>query len=160
MARSIGPFKRAGALARWGMLGVMASALSGCFFATIDSQGYVPDEGALDRVKPGQQTREDVAQILGTPSSVVPFSDDTWIYISRKVSTVAFLDPTVIEQNVVVVHFDQGGLVQDVKRYTLEDGKPIDPVTRKTPSPGKELTFLDQLIGNIGRFNPNEKSQR
>ncbi len=97
--------------------------------------------------------------MLGTPSSVVPFSDDTWIYISRKVSTIAFLDPRVLEQNVVVVQFDQGGVVQDVRRYTLEDGKAIDPVTRKTPSPGKELTFLEQLVGNIGRFNPADKKQ-
>src|SRR5262245_13087988 len=111
----------------------MAVSLSGCFIATIDSLGYVPDEGALERVKPGQQTREEVAQLLGTPSSIVPFSEDTWIYISRKTSTVAFLDPTVIEQNVVVVQFDQGGVVQDVRRYTLEDSKNIDPVSRKTP---------------------------
>jgi outer membrane protein assembly factor BamE (lipoprotein component of BamABCDE complex) len=159
LIQSFGRFPRAGALARMGLLTVMAAALSGCFFATIDSQGYVPDEGTLERVKPGAQTREDIAQMLGTPSSVLPFSDDTWIYISRKVSTVAFLDPRVLEQNVVVVQFDQGGIVQDVRRYTLEDGKPIDPVTRKTPSPGKELTFLDQLIGNIGRFNPTDKKQ-
>jgi outer membrane protein assembly factor BamE (lipoprotein component of BamABCDE complex) len=138
-----------------GLLTAMAASLSGCFFATIDSQGYVPDADALERVQPGTQSREDVAQLLGTPSSVVPFSDDTWIYVSRKVSTIAFLDPTVLEQNVVVVQFDQGGMVQDVRRYTLEDGKAIDPVTRKTPSPGKELSFLDQLIGNIGRFTPD-----
>lgn len=159
MIRSFGRFPRASALARLGLLSVMAASLSGCFFATIDSQGYVPDEGALERVKAGEQTRDDVAQLLGTPSSIVPFSDDTWVYISRKVSTLAFLDPKVLEQNVVVVQFDQGGVVQDVRRYTLEDGKAIDPVTRKTPSPGKELTFLDQLIGNIGRFTPGDKKQ-
>jgi outer membrane protein assembly factor BamE (lipoprotein component of BamABCDE complex) len=138
-----------------GLLAGLAASLSGCMFATIDSQGYVPDADSLDRVKPGTQSREDVAQLLGTPSSVVPFSDDTWIYVSRKVSTIAFLDPSVIEQNVVVVQFDQGGMVQEVRRYTLEDGKAIDPVSRKTPSPGKELTFLEQLVGNIGRFNPD-----
>ena len=63
LIRSYGRFPRASALARMGLVVAMASALSGCFFATIESQGYVPDEGAVDRVKPGQQNRDDVAQL-------------------------------------------------------------------------------------------------
>jgi outer membrane protein assembly factor BamE (lipoprotein component of BamABCDE complex) len=119
---------------------------------TIDNRGYVPDPTVLDRVKPGAQTRGDVSELLGTPSTVTPFSEDTWIYIQSKTSTLAFFEPTVLEQNVVVVDFDEAGLVRDIRRYTLEDGKFIDPVTRKTPAPGKELTFLEQLVGNVGRF--------
>ena len=58
-----------------------------------------------------------------------------------------------LEQRVVVVHFDNEGTLRDVRRYTLEDGMVVDPVTRRTPSPGKELTFLEQLLGNVGKFN-------
>lgn len=130
-------------------------AVSACS-PTIENRGYVPDAEALERVKPGGQTRGDVAELLGTPSAVTPFSDDTWIYIQRKTSTLAFFEPRVLEQNVVVVDFDGGGLVREVRRYTLEDGKIIDPVTRKTPAPGKELSFLEQLVGNVGRFNTSD----
>ena len=35
----------------------------------------------------------------------------------------------------------------------LEDGKEITPVARATPAPGRELSFLEQLIGNLGKFN-------
>ena len=140
--------------------GLLAGAIVASCSPTIDNRGYVPDPTALDRVRPGGQTRGDVADILGTPSSVTPFSDDTWIYIQRKTSTVAFFEPKVLEQNVVVVAFDDAGLVQDVRRYKLEDGKLIDPVTRKTPAPGKELTFLEQLIGNIGRFGQGNNQRR
>jgi outer membrane protein assembly factor BamE (lipoprotein component of BamABCDE complex) len=127
---------------------------------TLDQRGYVPDPVALDRIKPGGQTRGDVAELLGTPSSVTPFSDDTWIYIQRKTATLAFFEPRVLEQNVVVVEFDDAGLVRDVRRYTLEDGKVIDPVSRKTPAPGKELTFLEQLVGNVGRFAQRGQNQK
>ena len=132
--------------------GLLAGLLAASCTPTIDNRGYVPDPQALERVRPGGQTRGDVADILGTPSSVTPFADDTWIYIQRKTSTVAFFEPRVLEQNVVVVAFDDAELVSDVRRYTLEDGKLIDPVSRKTPAPGKELTFLEQLVGNVGRF--------
>ena len=140
--------------------GVLAGAAVAACSPTIDNRGYVPDPAALERVRPGGQTRGDVADILGTPSSVTPFSDDTWIYIQRKTSTVAFFEPKVLEQNVVVVDFDDAGLVRDVRRYKLEDGKLIDPVTRKTPAPGKELTFLEQLIGNVGRFAQGSGGQQ
>jgi outer membrane protein assembly factor BamE (lipoprotein component of BamABCDE complex) len=133
----------------------LALAVSACS-PTVENRGYVPDAEALDRLKPGNQTRDDVAELLGTPSAVTPFSDDTWIYIQRKTSTLAFFEPRVLEQNVVVVGFDDTGLVRDVRRYTLEDGKLIDPVTRKTPAPGKELSFLEQLVGNVGRFNTSD----
>jgi outer membrane protein assembly factor BamE (lipoprotein component of BamABCDE complex) len=110
----------------------------------------------LERITPGTQTRDDVAELLGTPSSVAAFSEDTtWIYIQSKTSTLAFFEPKVLERNIVVVDFDDAGIVKDVRRYTLEDGKLIDPVSRTTPAPGKELSFLEQLVGNVGRFNAN-----
>ena len=148
MAQSAGSINRL--LRAAGLSLVLASTACS---PTIENRGYVPDAEALDRVKPGGQTRTDVAELLGTPSSVAPFSEDTWIYIQRKTSTVAFFEPRVLEQNVVVVDFDDAGIVRDVRRYTLEDGKLIDPVSRTTPAPGKELSFLEQLVGNVGKFN-------
>lgn len=152
MAQSAAPFNR--------MLLASALALSllGACSPTIENRGYVPDKEALEKVKPGSQTRNDVSELLGTPSSVTPFSENTWIYVQSKTSTLAFFDPKFLEQNVVVVDFDDAGIVHDVRRYTLADGKVIDPVTRKTPAPGKELSFIEQLVGNIGKFNTkNEK---
>jgi outer membrane protein assembly factor BamE (lipoprotein component of BamABCDE complex) len=138
----------------------LSLALLGACTPTIENRGYVPDKEALEKVKPGTQTRSDVSELLGTPSSVTPFSDNTWIYIQSKTSTIAFFDPKFLEQNVVVVNFDDAGVVQDVHHYTLEDGKVIDPVTRKTPAPGKELSFIEQLVGNVGKFNTNNQNQR
>ena len=119
---------------------------------TVDTRGYVPNPDALEQVQPGQQKAE-VQNLLGTPSSVTPFGEEVWLYISRKIKTVAFFTPEVLEQNVVAVEFDRSGVVTDVRRYTLADGKKIEPVGRTTPAPGRELTFVEQLVGNIGKFN-------
>jgi hypothetical protein len=40
-----------------------------------------------------------------------------------------------------------------MKRLNQEDGLPVTVVARTTPSPGTEASFLQQLFGNIGRFN-------
>jgi outer membrane protein assembly factor BamE (lipoprotein component of BamABCDE complex) len=139
----------------WRQFALMAAfgfALAGCG-ATIDTRGYVPDPDDLERIKAGVQGRDEVREILGTPSSISAFTDDRWYYISKKTKSWAFLKPEVLEQHVTVVDFDDGGLVKDVRNYALEDGLLIDPVTRKTPAPGRELTFMEQLLGNLGRFN-------
>ena len=49
--------------------------------------------------------------------------------------------------------FDDQGVVKAVDHKVLEDGKEISPVARATPAPGRELSFLEQLIGNLGKFN-------
>jgi outer membrane protein assembly factor BamE (lipoprotein component of BamABCDE complex) len=60
----------------------------------------------------------------------------------------------VIDQQVVAISFDkQSEKVKDIKRYGLKDGKQVAFVERETPTRGKELTVLEQLFGNFGRFN-------
>jgi outer membrane protein assembly factor BamE (lipoprotein component of BamABCDE complex) len=131
-----------------------ASFLGACGLARIDVRGYVPNDDDLAKLDPGRQSRDDVQQILGSPSSMGVFdAEQSWYYIYRKTSTTAFFEPEVLEQRVVVVHFDRQGTLRDVRRYALEDGLIVDPVTRTTPSPGREMSFLEQLLGNVGKFN-------
>ncbi len=42
----------------------------------------------------------------------------------------------------------------EIKKYNLADGKKIDPNDRVTPTPGQDFSILEQLIGNLGRFEP------
>lgn len=136
--------------ARWVLaVGLMTA---GCQ-ETIDVRGFVPDDESLSRVQVGLQQKEDVRDLLGTPSTITPFGDETWLYISRRTSSMAFFNPSVLSQQVVAIVFDERGIVSDVRKLEFTDGKLVDHVARVTPSPGKELTFLEQLLGNVGRFN-------
>ena len=94
-----------------------------------------------------------MTKILGTPSSVSIFDDKSWYYISRRTEQVAFFEPDAEDQQVLIVNFDNQGIVSAVDHKGLEDGREINPVARATPAPGRELTFLEQLIGNLGKFN-------
>jgi outer membrane protein assembly factor BamE (lipoprotein component of BamABCDE complex) len=138
---------------------LIALALAACQ-PTIDQRGNLPDQKKLATIEPGVTTREMVSQILGTPSSVSTFSDKTWYYISRRTEQTAFFTPEVLDQQVVAVAFDDGGVVTNVQHLNLADGRPIVPSARETPSAGKELSFVEQLIGNIGKFNPGGSAAR
>ncbi len=130
---------------------VLCLTLAACT-PTLVVQGYVPDEETLATVQQGVDNKDAVVSKLGSPSSVAAFDDDTWIYISKQTENFAFFEPTVVGQDVVAINFDPEGRVEEVRRYTLEDGRLIDPVTRETPTHGRELGILEQLFGNVGRF--------
>jgi len=128
-------------------------ALTAACSADVDSNGYVFRDGDITDIRPGAQTKEGVLQALGTPSSRAPFDDNVWYYIGERNQQVAFFDPELIDRQVLVVRFDDTGFVESTEVLTKEDGNQVALVNRETPTAGHELTFLEQLLGNIGRFN-------
>lgn len=133
------------------------SGLVGCI-ASVDQRGNLPEPEQIAAIHPGTTTRDQVTKILGTPSSTGVFDDKSWYYISRKIKQVAFFDPSVTDQQVYVVNFDGNGVVKSVDHKGLKDAREIEPAPGATPAPGRELTFLEQVLGNIGRFNKSPSS--
>ncbi len=137
---------------------LIAVALAACQ-PTIDQRGNLPDDKKISAIEPGVTTKQAVSQLLGTPSSVSTFGDKTWYYISRRTEQTAFFNPQVLDQQVIVVCFDEGGIVRNVQHLNLADSRPVDPSPRETPSAGKELGFVEQLLGNLGKFNTGAASR-
>jgi outer membrane protein assembly factor BamE (lipoprotein component of BamABCDE complex) len=129
-----------------------AVALTACS-TTVEQRGNLPPPDEIAQIHPGKTTKDEVVKILGTPSSIGVFNDKNWYYISARTSQFSFLDPKVLDQQVFIVGFNNDGIVKAVDHKTLEDGKEVVPVARATPAPGRELTFLEQLLGNLGKFN-------
>ena len=136
----------------WPVALAAALLLAGCTISE-DQRGNLPDPDKLAAIQPGNTTKEQVVKVLGTPSSASTFNDDTWYYISRKTKQVAFFSPTILDQQVYIVDFDNRGVVRNVDHRSMADGAAITPAPGATPAPGRELTFLEQLVGNLGKFN-------
>jgi outer membrane protein assembly factor BamE (lipoprotein component of BamABCDE complex) len=136
---------------------VLASALTlplltGCE-TIVDQRGFAATPGSVEKLEVNSQSREDVIRLIGSPSAVATFNPNTWYYISQKQETWAFLKPQMIEQNVLQLSFNESGRLTAIKKYDLSDGKDIEMVSRITPTAGKELTILEQILGNVGRFS-------
>ena len=138
----------------WLLLASVA-ALTACS-PRIDQRGNLLDPDAVLAVKPGVQTKEQVAQLLGTPSTVATFDVKTWYYISKRTTTTAFFAPDITDQQVLVLKFNDSDVVEKVQLYGMDDAYEIEPVSRTTPTFGQKLTLLQQLFGNIGRFTKGE----
>jgi len=130
---------------------VVVGSLGACT-PRIDVRGNMPDPERLSEIKPGEFSRDEITEILGSPSSVAAFDQETWYYVSQRTETVAFFEPEVKERKILILRFDKDGTLSDMETLSAEDGQKILPVDRKTPTAGNEMTVLDQLFGNLGRF--------
>jgi outer membrane protein assembly factor BamE (lipoprotein component of BamABCDE complex) len=137
---------------------LLALTLAGCD-VPVDPRGNLPTPEELSQIKPGVSDKATVTRILGSPSSVATFADSTWYYISQKTKEVAFFKPELLDQQVVIIDFDKKGVVRDIRHRGLNDRVAVVPDPNATPAPGRELSFLQQLIGNFGRFSGEDNTQ-
>ena len=121
----------------------------------IQVRGNMPEPEDVAVIEPGVHSRQDVVDLLGSPSTVSTFQDRKWYYIGQKTTQFAFSKPEVLDRSVLVVTFDEAGYVDETTNYTLADAREVSPVDRITPTEGKDLTLLQQFFGNLGRFGDN-----
>jgi outer membrane protein assembly factor BamE (lipoprotein component of BamABCDE complex) len=145
---------RPGPLKQFFMLAVISTALMlGACESRISTRGNLPDPDLLASIEPGEASRDEVALLLGSPSSVAMFENETWFYISQRTETFAFFEPEVMERQVIIVQFDNAGVLKTVATRDIADGQNVLPVERETPTLGNEPTLFQQFFGNLGRFN-------
>jgi outer membrane protein assembly factor BamE (lipoprotein component of BamABCDE complex) len=130
--------------------------MSGCSFfeATPQVRGNRVDADVLKELTPGTSTRADATALLGSPTAKATFDDNQWIYIGSMTRPVIGQTQKVLSQDVVLLTFNEQGVLRDVKQLNKDDALPVTMVARATPSPGSEASILQQLLGNVGRFSP------
>jgi outer membrane protein assembly factor BamE (lipoprotein component of BamABCDE complex) len=117
-------------------------------------RGNMVDAAAVAQLVPGTSTRSDVTALMGSPTAKATFDDNTWLYIAEVTRPVIAGTQAVLDQQVVALTFDGQGVLRYVATTTADDGFPVSMASGATPSPGSEATFMQQLLGNVGRFNP------
>jgi len=65
-------------------------------------------------------------------------------------------EPREIDRQLVAISFDTRGVVQNVERFTLEDGRVVAISRRVTDSNIKGISFIRQLLGNIGNIRAGD----
>jgi len=114
-------------------------------------QGYMAIEQNPGDVKVGEDTRSTVLAKLGSPTATSTFDKDIWFYITQMSSRTAYYRPHVTSRDVVAIAFNKDTeQVASVNTYTLADGRVISYNGRETPTRGREMSILEQLLGSIG----------
>jgi outer membrane protein assembly factor BamE (lipoprotein component of BamABCDE complex) len=135
-----------------------STVLSACNTQQILTHGAVITRDQIDLVPVGS-SKDQVLLALGTPSTTGAFDGEVYYYISqKKQKNFAFQKGKIVEQRVIAVYFDETQTVTRVADYGLQDGKVFDFISRTTPTSGRDLTFLGQILapskGKTPPINP------
>ena len=136
---------------RLAVLAALAPLATACA-PVVGNHGFqVIDVNPKDIVA-GTDTKSTVLAQLGSPSAVSTFEDNIWYYISQTTERYTYNRPQVSQRSVTAITFNEADdKVLEVRNLGLEDGQQIAMDRRETPTRGRQLTILEQLLGNVGR---------
>ena len=123
--------------------------LSGACATNMAHKGAVIDPQLASSIQPGVDNKASVQKLLGTPTLSGQFTPNDWYYLSRDTNRLAFRNPRVTKQMVMLVRFDQTGNVASIQRTGRELVLGLNPSGRRTPTLGRNKSFFEEIFGNI-----------
>lgn len=124
--------------------------LSACT-ETVNTYGQVILPSRLAQVQVGTSSKDDVRQLLGSPSMQGTMNDNRWYYITSTAVTKP-LEPNILKsRRVIVLDFDPvTGVLSNLEEKTEADGKTVDPDRKVTKTEGQSMGIFEQITGNLG----------
>lgn len=133
------------------LVGPMALLLLNACEPKVALRGNDPLESKLEAVQIDRSTKRDVIQLLGTPSVVGLFEDDTWYYLSQRKEQWGFYAPEVTDHKAMAFHFDDQGVLRSINTMDKEALAEVTYREKETPTSGRTISIFEQLFGNLGR---------
>lgn len=130
-------------------------ALTACA-ATYQNHGYVPTDSELAELVVGVDSRASVDDLVGAPSSSGLLGGGDYYYVRSRVRSYGMFRPEVIDRQILAISFDDSGIIANIERFGLEDGKFVALSRRVTDSSVVGNGFWRQILGNFGNINPAE----
>ena len=123
----------------------------------------LPASARLEAVKVGD-SKEKVLRVLGTPNYESNSGEgvgDILFYAEAKKESRIFFDPQVVSRDIYIYTFNKNK-VSEIQHLTLDDAQKVAYESDTTKFGGKELSVLQQLADNFGRYNAggHDSSQR
>ena len=142
-----------------GAVVILASAGACAPVTTYNGFPVEASTAAIQEPQVGVDTRDTVQARFGTPSTTAVLDQTAWYYLSEVQQRVAFYNPHITDRHVMVVRFD-GDTVSGVEKYGIERGRIIAYDRHITPTRGRELGIIEQLLGNVGNTAPINPDQQ
>ncbi|KAA9005678.1 outer membrane protein assembly factor BamE [Histidinibacterium aquaticum] len=120
------------------------------------NHGFVPSPEELQALQPGVDTRETITTTIGQPTTSGVLGEGAFYYVESRFRRVGPFEPEEIERQIVAMDFDPSGVLRNIERYGLEDGRAVVLTRRITDDGLRDTTFLRQLLGNIGNVSAEQ----
>lgn len=126
-------------------------ALAGC--QSVDVRGQFVSDKALNEINAKKPNKSEVVDLIGTPTYVPDYTENTWYYVQRSLARRAWFDPKVVNQRVIQITFNNNGRV--IEAILEEDTQKVNIKTESsyTKTYGTEKNGIQKFVKNLGRFN-------
>ena len=99
-----------------------------------------------------KSNKNDVIEILGSPSTTSKFNNDVWIYIERKQTQSKLKNlgkMKIYENNILVLEIDKYGLLKKKNFYNKENMQNIKIVKATTENEFKKNSFVYDFMSSM-----------
>lgn len=140
---------------RIGLALVLGVTLAACA-PIYRNHGYAPPDDELALLEVGRDTRDTVAATVGRPSASGLLNDLGWFYVQSRWKHPGGRAPQEIDRQVVAISFADDGVVSNIERFGLEDGRVVPLSRRVTESNIRGVSLISQLLRNLGNFRAED----
>ena len=125
--------------------------LGSCGLKVTDNHSQIFDSNlTTDLFKEGKTTKEEITNILGTPSIKSTFDGEkSWFYVSSEFEKFIFLDGENIDQKILIFEFGDSNVLNKKKFLSKADLNDIDYEVAVTDSSGKKLNWYREFFRNL-----------
>tara|TARA_Y100000816_G_scaffold65153_1_gene43273 strand:+ start:638 stop:1102 length:465 start_codon:yes stop_codon:yes gene_type:complete len=105
----------------------------------------------LEKIELNRSNKNDVRTIIGPPSSISTF-DDTWLYFERKKTNQSLFKlgkKKISRNNILIIEFNNMGLVKDKVLLDLSDMNDIKIAEKKTKKDFSQDSFVYNLLSTL-----------
>tara|TARA_B100001250_G_C19391747_1_gene610883 strand:- start:166 stop:630 length:465 start_codon:yes stop_codon:yes gene_type:complete len=101
------------------------------------NHGFISLESKLDKIYISKTNKNDIINLIGPPSSISDFDKNKWFYIERKKTNQSLFKlgiKKISKNNILIVEFDNKGILKDKKLLDLNnmnDIKYVEKITEK-----------------------------
>lgn len=123
----------------------------------IENQGYIFDNLDFSSLKKNVTSKNTIMQIYGSPSFYSDVSNkEYWFYYSNQIKKFLFFKPEILNQNILIISFDEDNRVDFIKILDINDkDKKYFFNINKTEVIGHEKGFFKSIFENIGTIKNN-----
>ncbi|MAY85693.1 MAG: cell envelope protein SmpA [Pseudooceanicola sp.] len=114
----------------------------------------MPNDEDLAKISVGRDTRDSVTEAVGTPGVSGVLNNDGYYYVASRMRHYGATAPKEVSREVLAISFDSRGIVRNIERFGLEQGRVIALNRRVTDNGETDRTFIRQLLGNLGNIGP------
>lgn len=125
--------------------------LLGACSNVVQTHGRLIEAAELEQVQIGTTTRADIISLFGQPSFEGAFNSGRIYYNQQTMlQKVAGLNTTQ-SRELIMFSFDENNMLLGVEIKDEKSDISIATSERKTPTPGENLTVIDQIFSNLRR---------